>query len=134
MLWGQSLHVYTDHKNLTRDGLCLTSNRVTQWRILLEKYAPEIIYIKGIHDTVADAIYQLDNDPKVNLAIEYNYAMHGMSMKDTTSQRWLLFSKHWSCYNEAQEDPDKTNIVQLNEVFANHSKDDKIYPLTVTDL
>ena len=48
MLWGQRTTVYTDHKNLTRDGLGLTSDRVARWRILLEEYAPEIIYIKGI--------------------------------------------------------------------------------------
>jgi hypothetical protein len=60
MLWGQRIIVYTNHKNLTRDGLGLTSNRVTHWRILLEEYAPEIIYIKGIHNTVADAISRLD--------------------------------------------------------------------------
>jgi hypothetical protein len=56
MLWGQLINVYTDHKNLTRDGLSLTSVRVARWRVLLEEYAPEIIYIKGIHNTVADAI------------------------------------------------------------------------------
>ncbi len=56
MLWGQRINVYTDQKNLTRDGLGLTSDRVSRWRILLEEYAPEIIYIKGIHNTVADAI------------------------------------------------------------------------------
>ncbi len=56
MLWGQRINVYTDHKNLTREGLGLTSNRVSRWRILLEEYAPEIIYIKGIHNTVTDAI------------------------------------------------------------------------------
>ncbi len=56
MLWGQRINVYTDHKNLTRDGLGLTSDRVTHWRILLEEYAPKIIYIKGIHNTVANAI------------------------------------------------------------------------------
>jgi hypothetical protein len=56
MLWGQRINVYTDHKNLTQDGLGLTSDRVTRWRILLEEYAPKIIYKKGIHNTVADAI------------------------------------------------------------------------------
>jgi hypothetical protein len=56
MLWEQRINVYTDHKNLTRDGLGLTSDRVTRWRILLEESPPEIIYIKGIHNTVADAI------------------------------------------------------------------------------
>jgi hypothetical protein len=66
MLWGQRINVYTDHKNLTQDGLDLTSDRVTRWRILLEEYAPKIIYIQGIHNTVADAISQLDYDPKLN--------------------------------------------------------------------
>jgi hypothetical protein len=38
------------------------------------------------------------------------------------------------CYSEAQEDPDETNTIHLNEVFANHSKDNEIYPLTVTEI
>jgi hypothetical protein len=50
------------------------------------------------------------------------------------SQRWLMFSKLWSCYNEAQEDSNKTNTIQMNEVFANCSEEDKIYPLTVKEI
>ncbi len=46
MLWGQDIKVYTIHKNLTRDVLGLISDRVYHWRILLEEYAPEIIYIR----------------------------------------------------------------------------------------
>jgi hypothetical protein len=134
MLWGQRLNVYTNHKNLTRGGLGLTSDRVTHWRILLEEYAPKIIYIKGIHNTVADAISRLDYDPKVNLTNEYNHATHGMSTKEATSQRWLMFSKLWSCYSKAQEDPDKTNTIHLSEVFANHSEDNEIYTLPVTEI
>jgi hypothetical protein len=57
-----------------------------------------------------------------------------MSMKEATSQKWLMFSKIWSCYNEAQQDSDKTNTIQLNEVFTNHSKDNEVYPLTVTEI
>ncbi len=53
MLWGQSIKVFTDHKNLTRDALGLTSDRVYCWQLLLEEYDPKIIYIKGIHNTVA---------------------------------------------------------------------------------
>ncbi len=66
MLWGQDIKVYTDHKNLTGDALGLTSDRVYHWRLLLEEYAPKIIYIKGIHSTVADAILWLEYDPKLN--------------------------------------------------------------------
>jgi hypothetical protein len=56
ILWGQNIMVYTDHKNLTRDALGLTSDRVYQWWLLLEEYTPQIIYIKGIHNTVADTV------------------------------------------------------------------------------
>ena len=59
MLWGQKIKVYTDHKNLVRDALGLSSNRVFRWRLTLEEYNPEIIYIKGIDNTVADAISRL---------------------------------------------------------------------------
>ncbi len=60
MLWGQSIKVFTDHKNLMRDALGLTSDRVYQWRLLLEEYGPKIVCIKGIHNTVADAISRLE--------------------------------------------------------------------------
>ena len=35
MIWGQTLEVYTDHKNLIQDALRLTSDCVYQWRLLL---------------------------------------------------------------------------------------------------
>ncbi len=50
MLWGQTIKVYTDHKYLTQDALGLTSDRVYRWRLLLEEFAPEIVYVKGIHN------------------------------------------------------------------------------------
>jgi hypothetical protein len=49
MLWGQDIKVYTDHKNLTRDALGLTSDRMYHWRLFLEEYAPPKKYIKEIH-------------------------------------------------------------------------------------
>jgi hypothetical protein len=56
MLWDQSIKVYTDHVNLIRDALGMTLDHVYQWSLLLEEYGPKIVYIKGIHNTVADAI------------------------------------------------------------------------------
>jgi hypothetical protein len=72
MLWGQPIKVYIDHTNLIRDALGMTLDRVYQWRLLLEEYGPKIVYIKGIHNTVADAISQLEYDPSVNQTAE-NY-------------------------------------------------------------
>jgi hypothetical protein len=66
MQWEKSITVFADHKNLTRETLGLTSNRVYQWRLILVEYAPEILYIKGIHSTVADTVSWLDHNPKLN--------------------------------------------------------------------
>ncbi len=89
MLWGQGINVYTDHKISHEIGLGLTSDRVTQG-ILLEEYAPEIIYIKGIHNTVADAISRLDYDPKLNTTNEYNHATYGKSTKVESNHQWMM--------------------------------------------
>jgi hypothetical protein len=63
MLWGQSMKVFTDHKNLTRDALGLTSDILYCWRLLLDKYAPKIMYIQETHNTVADAILWQEYNP-----------------------------------------------------------------------
>ena len=66
MLLGQKNEVYTDHINLTRDALGMTSDQAYRWRLIIEEYSPDIIYIKGINNTVADAIIRLDYNPALN--------------------------------------------------------------------
>jgi hypothetical protein len=73
MLWGQNMKVFTDHANLMRDALGLTLDRVYRWRLLLEEYGPKIVYTKGIHNPVADAVSQLQYDPSVNHTAESFY-------------------------------------------------------------
>ncbi len=63
MLWGQTITVYMDQQNLMQDALGLTSDRVYHWRLLLEEYGPTIKYIKGIHNTVVNAISRLHHGP-----------------------------------------------------------------------
>jgi hypothetical protein len=70
MLWSQNIKVYTDHTNLMRDDLGLTLDRVYQCRLLLKEYGPKIFYIKGIHNTITDAVLQLEYDPSVNQTTE----------------------------------------------------------------
>ncbi len=119
MLWGQTIKVYTDHKNLTQDALGLTSDRVYHWQLLLEDFAPEIIYIKGIHNMVVDAISPLDYNPEVNPTSKFNYSTFGIPAKGETIVKWKAFSKLWRCYNknypgnETQECNLKKSICKL---------------------
>ena len=42
--------------------------------VIVRRVRAEIVYIKGIHNTVADAISRLEYDPSVNKTAE-NYSM-----------------------------------------------------------
>jgi hypothetical protein len=123
MLWGQSIKVYTDHANLIRDALGMTLDHVYRWRLLLEEYGPKIFYIKGIHNTIADAISQLEYDPRVNKTAE-SYHMTKVkkrSSKHSLRQSWMTVSKHW-CNLETDTNKHK----DLNLAFANHGEEDEI--------
>jgi hypothetical protein len=57
-----------------------------------------------------------------------------MSTKVESNQKWMMFSKIWSCYNETQ-DLDEINPIEMNQVFANCSEEEEIYPrLTVKEI
>ena len=58
LLWAQNLIVHTDHKNV----ICGNSStdRITQWRSLLEEHSPAFLHVKGKDDIVADALSRLD--------------------------------------------------------------------------
>ncbi len=124
MLWGQSIKVFTDHKNLTRDALGLTSDRVYQWRLLLEEYAPKRIYIKGRHDTVADAILWLEYNPKLNITNNYTHATLGVDPEELSAQWWNSLAHHWQSYNESNAST-VAHCFHINEVFANRREEDE---------
>jgi hypothetical protein len=91
----------------------------------LEEYAPKIIYIKRIHNTVADAILQLEYDPKLNKTNEYTHAMLGVEPEESSMQQWKSIAHHWRSYNEAST-PTQAYCFHMNEVFANCSDEDEI--------
>jgi hypothetical protein len=99
----------------------------------LEKYDPKIIYIKGIHDTVADANLYLEYDLKLNKTNEFTHAMLGVEPEELSAQQWKSFAHHWCSYNETSM-PMQAYCFHMNEVFANHSDKDKIYPLTTVKI
>jgi hypothetical protein len=58
ILLGQTITVHTDHKNLTYKHF--NTERAMRWRLVLEEYGPELEYIKGERNVVADALSRLD--------------------------------------------------------------------------
>ena len=54
ILLGQKIIVHTDHKNLTCKNF--NTERVMRWRLILKEYGPEIKYIKGPKNIVANAL------------------------------------------------------------------------------
>jgi len=92
MLRGHELKVYTDHSNLIKYALGSTSDRVYRWRQLIEEYGPEIIYIKVIHNTVADALSRLEYDPSANPKADYSH-FNEMNSEDVNHYQWKAVSK-----------------------------------------
>ena len=97
----------------------MTSNRVYCWRLLLEEYGPTSVYIKGIYNTVVDAISRLDYGP----------------VSDDKST-WMTFAQCWCQHTTAQQHETSTANTEesMNQVFANQNEEDAIYPLTTSKL
>ncbi len=75
------------------------------------------MYIKGIHNTVADEISQLDYGP----------------VKDDRSN-WMTFAQCWCYYTSCQEKSTANMQESMNLVFANRNDEDAIYPLTTREI
>ncbi len=51
---------------------------------MLEEYGPKIVYIKGIYNTIADAVLRLEYDPSVNRTAE---SFHMTKVRDKKAVR-----------------------------------------------
>ena len=58
ILLGQQITVHTDHKNLTYKQF--NTERVMRWRLILEEFGPELRYVPGDKNIVADALSRLE--------------------------------------------------------------------------
>jgi hypothetical protein len=69
ILLGHTIAIHTDHKNLIYKNF--NTERVMRWRLILEEYGPELRYIKGEKNLVADALsrlYMIEGDVIPNVA------------------------------------------------------------------
>jgi hypothetical protein len=60
ILLGQQIIVHTDHENLTYKNF--NAYRVLIWRVFIEEYSPDLRYIKGQDNIVADALSRLPKE------------------------------------------------------------------------
>ena len=97
ILLEQTIKVYTDHKNLTYTKF--NTQRVIRWRMVIEDFGPEFIYIPGPTNIVADAMSRLstNNQPE---SLQIN-------------------GKHDT----------KNNLLELADLFAADPLPDDAYPL-----
>jgi hypothetical protein len=54
ILLGHCIQVFTHHQNLMYKQF--NTEWVMRWQLLSEEFGPELIYIKGKHNVVADAL------------------------------------------------------------------------------
>ncbi len=57
MLLGAELHIHTDHKNILRVGD--SSQQRLCWISYVYEYGPELHYVEGLHNVIADIISRL---------------------------------------------------------------------------
>ncbi len=101
---------------------------------MLEEYGPDIVYIKGIHNTMADAVLRLEYDPSVNKTAESFYPT---KVRNNSSQRqcWMTVLKNWCKLDIDSDNLDSyTNKYDWNLVFAHHEEEEEVYPLTSTEI
>ena len=102
-------------------ALGLTSNRVYRWRLIIKEYGLKIIYIKAEQNTVAYTISRLDFSPKAET-------------KNLDQKNWMILTKRWCAFSTHTIKGNSINsTMDLNHVFANHSVEEEIYPLTVSE-
>ena len=97
ILLGHPIRIYTDHKNLTCDNF--NTQRIIRWRMVIEDFGPEFIYIPGPTNIVADAMSRLPTK---------------------TQSRSLQING---------SDDTKNNLLELADIFAADPLPDDAYPL-----
>lgn len=129
ILLGYKVIVYTDHKNLCCKNF--NTERVMRWRLILEEYNPELKYIKGEENVVADALSRLDLDDAIPLpSVHEANAMAECFNNDGLefpSQHYPLHMSTISHYQ--QQDKPLLKLIENNTLYSKKTfnSSDKVY-------
>lgn len=159
MLLGQHIIVYTDHINLTRDNIGQSSDRTMRWVLLLQEFNVELRYVKGVDNTVADAISRLDYCPKINPHADDEVDEHGKWRHNDRHEKWNFMMTLWAHYDstESLDDSDRPNsgvnsnfsvasvpqsssgMPLMRELMAHlfldtEDTEDNVYPVTINEI
>jgi hypothetical protein len=90
-----------------------------RWRLILEEYGPELVYVKGEHNVVADALSRLELTIDTNPSkptLNYMSEIFGLSKDDIPSTIYPL--KYSFLEQEQHKDKDlMTNIGKDSSTF-----------------
>ena len=77
LLFGQKIIIYTDHSNLK---FLSTSplQRVQRWQLIIDEFNPEINYIKGSENELADLLSRIH---AIDVLEEFDYPLHPKNVK-----------------------------------------------------
>jgi hypothetical protein len=98
----------------------------------------QIAYIKGIHNTVADAVLQLEYDPSINQTGKRFYMTKVRNSKSCQKQNWMTVSNNWRKLDididKLDKDLDTKKHDDWNLLFSHHEEEDKINPLSTIEI
>ena len=122
-----------------QECLGLTSDRIYRWRLLLEEYGPEITYIKGIDNTVADALSRLEYDPNKNLKRldQHTRFCHMVTLLNHRRCKHGGVKRSFATMHNPKSSSDDPNTIReaTLDIFANmEGSEQEIYPVTAEEI
>ena len=116
ILFGQDIKVYTDHKKLMYKTH--NSARVMCWRLTIEEFGPELIYIPGNKKIVADALSCLPLDKATNDNLnDSNYCADLLALRKDNFPPHVHFLNYKTIMRHQQEDKDLLAAAQRNTSY-----------------
>jgi hypothetical protein len=117
ILLGQRIQVYTDHLNLTHVNF--NTERVMRWRLILEEYGPELLYVKGEQNVVADALSRLPiADTTDTDTYDLNYLADHFGLHDNDLPE-DVYPLHYQLIQKCQK-TDKPLITKYKQKASNY--------------